>query len=217
MLSTLLDLLAPPACQACRAPVDAAEQLCGACRTSLPWLRDPCPRCALPLPCRRCPARRAAFSAAWAAVEHEGTARDLVLALKLRGMLGAADVMAGQIAARMPFREGVLVPVPGARASRRRRGLDPAAEIARALERRTGRAVAECLAREEAGRQLGRTRAERRFVRGFDVAGDAPEVAILVDDVHTTGATLDACAGALRSVGTRHVVAVSYARTLRRG
>jgi predicted amidophosphoribosyltransferase len=42
-----------------------------------------------------------------------------------------------------------------------------------------------------------------------------PDVAILVDDVHTTGATLDACARALRGAGAREVRAITYARTLR--
>ena len=46
------------------------------------------------------------------------------------------------------------------------------------------------------------------------VRGSPPPLAILVDDVHTTGATLDASARALTAAGTRVVAAISYARTL---
>jgi predicted amidophosphoribosyltransferase len=42
-----------------------------------------------------------------------------------------------------------------------------------------------------------------------------PDIAVLVDDVHTTGATLHACATALRAAGAREVRAITYARTLR--
>jgi predicted amidophosphoribosyltransferase len=220
VLRVLLDVLSPPACLACRAPVAGGDELCAGCRASLPWIREPCPRCGLPRvggPCSRCPARRAAFDAAWAPVAHAGPARDLVLALKLRGALGAADAMAAPIAARLAF-AGVLVPVPSTPSRRRARGLDPAAALAAAVARRTGRDVARCLVRDAGDRrQVGRSRAARRRDGGsFVVDGDAPEAVVLLDDVHTTGATLDACARALRGVGTRRITAVTYARTLMR-
>jgi predicted amidophosphoribosyltransferase len=222
VLSLLLDALAPPACLACCSPLETGG-LCGRCRASLPRLRDPCPRCALPREagrCQRCPAGRAAFSQSWAAVAHAGTGRDVVLALKLRGALGAADVMAAQIVAGAPawLRGGALVPVPAAAARRRRRGFDPAGELAAALGRRTGSPVVRCLARRSAdGRQVGRRRHERRSAReAIRVAAEAPDRVVLVDDVHTTGATLQACASALASAGSAQIRAVTYARTLRR-
>ncbi|MDP9384646.1 MAG: ComF family protein, partial [Actinomycetota bacterium] len=55
-------------------------------------------------------------------------------------------------------------------------------------------------------------RAEGRL--RIEARGIVPAHAVLVDDVHTTGATLDACARALRAAGTRHVTAMAYARTL---
>jgi predicted amidophosphoribosyltransferase len=148
-------------------------------------------------------------------------ARELVAALKFRAALPAADLMAAQMAANLPpsLRAGpaALVPVPGQPARRRRRGFDPAAEIAHALGRRLDRPVARCLERRDHGtRQVGAGRAARRAPGRIAVAvrGAAPPLALLVDDVHTTGATLDACARALARAGTTVVAAVSYTRTL---
>jgi predicted amidophosphoribosyltransferase len=214
---SLLDLVAPPVCLACGAP--RGDPLCASCRTELPWLRDACPRCALPRPCSPCPARRAAFSRALAAVEHDGPARELVLALKLRGSRAAADAMAAAIAARLPAlgERPVVVPVPPARARLRRRGFDPAEMIAGRVAERLGAELRRCLSRAGGdGRQVGLARGARRRGPSIRASGHAPVVAILVDDVHTTGATLDACAAALRTSGSRQVLAATYARTLRR-
>src|SRR3954449_8089916 len=110
-------VLAPPACVSCRRPpARAGDPLCPACRAALPWLRGPrCPRCALPWPCgARCPAGRMAFSAAWAPIAYDGPARALVRALKERGALPVAGLMAAHIVATAPpgWLEGaVVVPV----------------------------------------------------------------------------------------------------------
>lgn len=218
MLADLLSVLAPPSCLACRAPLGAPGVLCGVCRAELPWLRDPCPRCALPRPCGPCPARGGALTASWAPVAYDGPARELVFALKLAGALPAAAAMAAQIAARVPralVDDAVLVPVPPALARRRQRGFDPADRLVQELAERTGRPVARCLRRPGgARRQVGRGRRARAAGLRFEAAGVPPPIVLLVDDVHTTGATLDACARALRDAGARRVGAVTYARTL---
>lgn len=224
----LLDLIAPPVCLACRAP--RGDPLCASCRGAMPWLRDACPRCALPRPCAPCPARCAAFAGAVAVAEHDGVARELLLALKLRGSRAAADAMAAMLAARLsaagraglwpasPAVDGarVIVPVPPAPERRRARGFDPAALIAARLATRTGRPLDACLARSRGdARQVGRRRGERRDGPVIRLTRPPPAFALLVDDVHTTGATLDACARALRSSGTRQVWAASFGRTAR--
>lgn len=225
LLAELLSLLAPPACATCRASLNRGDEvLCSACRRSLPWLRGArCPRCGLPAPCRPCPARRAAFAAAWAPLAYDSTARAVVGALKFHGALPLADLMAAQIASGCPpilLAGATLVPVPLHPARRRRRGFDQAGRLARALGVRTGRPVAaRCLRRRGgATRQLGAGRRARLAAGRIEVRAVAPvpDVALLVDDVHTTGASLDACARALRGAGSRRVVAVTYARTLRR-
>lgn len=225
MLAELVALLAPPRCAACRGPAPrAAEPLCPACRRALPWLAQPlCPRCALPRHGRRpCPARTAAFDAAWAAVAYDGAARDALRALKFAGARPLATVMAAQIAAAappglLPAGGAVLVPVPAQPARRRARGYDQARLLARALAGRTELPLHDALVRRGAARQLGESASVRRAPGRLNIGtrGPAPRTAILVDDVHTTGATLDACARALRAAGARRVVALTYARTLR--
>ena len=223
MLAQLLALLAPPGCLACRAALaGAGERLCAECTRALPWLRRGCPRCALPSHRGRpCPAGQAAFPRAWAPVAYEGVARQLVAALKFHAALPAADVMAAHMAANLPasLRDpaAVLVPVPGLPARRRARGFDPARVLTVALARRTERPLTDCLRRTgPVRRQVGAGRSARRAPGRIDVRvrGSPPPLALLVDDVHTTGATLDACARALVAGGTTVLAAVSYARTL---
>jgi predicted amidophosphoribosyltransferase len=131
-----------------------------------------------------------------------------------------ADAMAAAIAAGAPrdmLAGATLVPVPAGRGRRRRRGFDHAELLARALARRTGLPLARVLRRRGApARQVGAGRRARLAPGRHRVLsrGPAPGVALLVDDVHTTGATLAACARALRAAGAGEVRALCYARTL---
>ena len=188
----------------------------------MPWLDEPCcEHCALPLPCgSSCPARRHAFGAAWAATEHAGPARALVVALKFRGAVGLADAMGAEMARRAPrslLAGAVLVPVPADPWRRRRRGLDHALLLATAVARQRSVPVALGLRRTgPAPRQAGQSRRVRTVKGRIDVEAviDPPPICVLVDDVYTTGATLDACARALIEAGATSVRAMTYARAL---
>jgi predicted amidophosphoribosyltransferase len=222
ILAELTALFVPPQCSTCGRPLTAAaDLLCGDCRRTLPWLRGRrCERCALPTPCAPCPARSAAFERSWAPVAHSGPARAAVQALKFRGALPLAELMAAQIAASAPpalFEADAVVPVPPARERARRRGFDPAALIACELAGRAGLPLAPCLRRVgPAPRQLGAAARDRRRAGRIGVRAVRPPPArvLLVDDVHTTGATLDACARELRMNGAAWVAAATYSRTL---
>jgi predicted amidophosphoribosyltransferase len=204
-LGQLLSLLAPPRCAACGSSCPAASLLCGACEGSLDAMPRPA---AVELPGLDC---------AWAAEPHDGVARELVAALKFRGLLPVAELMAERIAEGAPARvlSGTIVPVPAATARLLRRGFDPAEEIAVRLAALAELRCCRCVARSDGPRQVGRTRAARLAspprVRAMD---RAPAVALLVDDVQTTGATLSASARALRRAGARSVSALTFARTL---
>ncbi len=228
MLAEVVALVVPPRCAACGTPGGrAADVLCAACRRGLPWLTAPCcPRCALPLtPAarHRCPARDAAFDAAWSAVAYDGAARRAMHALKFSAARPLAQVMAAQIAANAPAAQlaartdTTLVAVPPHPLRHRARGFDPAALIAAALARRTGLPLRPALRRSaKRSHQLGASRATRRDPARlhFSARAAAPRHVVLVDDVHTTGATLHACASALRDAGSEHIVALTWARTL---
>lgn len=214
----VLTLLITPRCIGCRGPAARAELLCGDCRRALPWLEPPvCPACGLPAPCGPvCPAAAAAFAGAWAPLGYEGPVPALVRALKEDGALPVADLMAAAIVAGMPdlfLDQGPLVvPVPADPWRARRRGLDHAAAIARAVARRARLPHAAPLRRHHRRRQAGRNRAERlapgRDLSCLPVSGRI----LLVDDVHTTGATLDQAARTLLACGAHEVLCLTFGR-----
>ena len=199
-----LSLLAPALCWSCGAAAGGGRSLCRGCRGRLRWAASEVePILELP---------------AWAPVAYQGPARALVRGLKFRGARGLADELAAAMAAGAPdgLLQGALVPVPLSRARLRERGYDQARVLAGALAERTGLPVAAMLQREgRPGRQSARGRGARLAVAPGSVSarGPAPSRSVLVDDVITTGATLAACAQALRYAGAREVVAVAYART----
>ena len=203
MLATLLGLIAPPRCALCARSCESRRQLCPGCERGLARLT---PRWA----------RVPGVDAAWSAAPYDSVARELVVALKFAARLPLARRAGVLIAARAPsdLLQGTIVPVPAAPARRRWRGFDPAEEIAVALAAEAGLAVDPCLRRSQGKRQVGRRRSERLAdppqVR---LAAAAPKRAVIVDDVITTGATLAACARALRSGGCGRVVALTLARS----
>jgi ComF family protein len=149
-------------------------------------------------------------------------ARETVAALKSRGALSVSRLMAAELALRVPgdLLRGVLVPVPAHRRRRRRTGFNQARAIAVALGGRTGLPVDDILERTGSAQpQVGLERAARLVNARGSVrvrAGSVvPTRALLVDDVYTTGATLDACASSLKAAGAAAVVAVTFARAVR--
>jgi predicted amidophosphoribosyltransferase len=154
---------------------------------------------------------------AWSSAPHEGVARNLVAALKFRRLLPVADLMADRIQWLAPAHmlSGAIVPVPPAPSRLRRRGFDPAGELAAALAQRLDSPLESCLRRRGGRRQVGRRRAERLGQPPLiHATGTAPRSVLLVDDVLTTGATMTACAQALRAAGAARIVAVTFARRL---
>lgn len=197
--------LAPPLCAACGRPCRLESTLCNRCgrrlSTAEPLLGTGPP----------------GLDRAWSSAPHEDVARSLVAALKFRRLLPVAGLMAERIQWLAPAHmlSGTVVPVPTAPSRLRQRGFDPAAEIATALAERLDAPLDPCLFRRGSSRQVGRRRAERiGHPPQIGARAKVPLSVLLIDDVLTTGATMTACAQALRSSGAKRVVAVTFTRRL---
>ncbi len=196
---------APPLCAACGRSCRPEAVICSRCARRL--------AAAEPLLGKGPPG----LDRAWSSAAHDGVARDLITALKFRRLLPVAGLLAERIHWLAPAHmlSGAIVPVPPAPLRLRRRGFDPTGEIATALAARLEAPLETCLVRRGGGRQVGRRRAERiAHPPRIQIRSAAPRSVLLVDDVLTTGATLSACAQALRAAGAARVVAVTFARRL---
>ncbi len=138
---------------------------------------------------------------AWAA--HEGPARTLVRRLKYEAVLAVADLVAEDLASRIPSSAQCLVPVSRNIVRRVRYGIDPASHLAEALSRRTGLPVVRALRPGVWWRANAGSRRDSRVPPHFSLRSHVT-CPVLVDDVLTTGRTLDAAArvlgGALAAV-----------------
>ncbi len=198
-------LIAPPRCATCGSPCEGGSTLCGRCLTELAVAR----RVVEPGP--------PGVDLAVAVCEFDGVVRRIVHGLKYGRRLSLARVASVAMLGALPrhARPEAVVPVPPGPWRWRWRGFDPAEELAIAVSEGAGLPYLPCLRRSGGRPQVGRRRSERLSdPPRVWATGGAPDSALLIDDVFTTGATLSASAGALRDGGCGRVVALTLARAL---
>lgn len=215
--SVLLDMLLPRACLLCGARARGA--LCDGCAADLPRLSGPlCPVCATPLAapapaCGGCLKAPPAFDATLAPLRYAYPIDGLVRNLKYRSRLASADFFVqAMLAATQPERPAgtLIVPVPLSAGRLRERGFNQALEIARPLARALHLPLdaaslarpRETLPQSSLPWRARQGNVRHAFACGRDLSGQR---VIVVDDVMTSGATLDAVARTLKDHGAAHV------------
>jgi ComF family protein len=233
----VLDVLFPPLCIACRAAVGDPGSLCAKCWSAISFLDEPmCECCGLPFEidpgpgtlCGACQARPPAFDKARSVMRYDDASKASILALKHADRLELAPGLSRWLVrAGRPLLEAadMIVPVPLHRSRLWWRRYNQSAELARAVGRVTGKPLEPlALVRRRATPSQGAmasAKARRRNMLGAFAISSAGAAAVkgsnvlLVDDVMTTGATVEACARALKRAGASHVAVLTLARVVR--
>ncbi len=231
----LLDWLLPPLCLACRNPVGDHGALCPGCWRRVGYIEAPvCDRLGTPMPFDLGPgalspqaiANPPAFDRARAAFRFDDVGRALVHGLKYGDRLEIAPALAGWMARAgrdLLADADALIPVPLHWSRLLRRRFNQAAELTRHLSARTGIANEALVLRRRRRtlHQVGLTRAQRldNVAGAFHVPDEKKSWVsgrrlVLVDDVLTTGATLEACARVLRRAGAARIDVLTAARVV---
>jgi ComF family protein len=197
---------------------------CRACAAALPRLHRPhCPQCALPTPlgerCGHCMKRAPHFDRTVAAFAYAFPIDKLIQAFKYNERLLLADALADELAQRVEILPDCIVPMPLHPARLRERGFNQSAELARRIATQTDRPlllhacqrVRDTLPQSTLTWKARRGNMRRAFTCSAEVAGK--HVAV-VDDVMTSGASMNELAQALRRAGAREISVWVVARTL---
>ncbi|WP_218574606.1 ComF family protein [Reyranella sp. CPCC 100927] len=231
-----LDVLLPPQCMSCSAAVDAPGALCAACWSKIAFIAAPvCACCGLPFEvdagpetlCGACLAKRPRYRRARAAFRYDAESRRLVLMFKHADRLDPAPTFGRWLAlagAGLLADADVIAPIPLHRWRLLWRRYNQSAELARAVGRHSGKAVVPDLVvrHRRTPSQADLNARERRLnVAGaFSVnprhrAAVRDKTVLLIDDVLTTGATVEACARTLLRAGAAAVDVLTLARVVR--
>lgn len=214
------ELVAPSRCAGCDLP---GGLLCNDCDRTLPRI-DPktaCPSCGAPfggLVCTECWETRFAFAGAVALAELDGAVARAVVLHKDAGerRLGRTlgDRLAQAVVHRWPDPPGLVTWVPPTAAALARRGFDHGRSLAVPVAAALGSEAKPLLARASARdqRRLGREARGRNSAGSFSCLGEVTGGVLIVDDVLTTGATLDSAAEALHAAGAGAVRVAVVAR-----
>lgn len=235
MGSLLLDLLYPPRCPVCDGLRPIGEPACHPdCMRKIKPVTEPvCLRCGKPVSdeseeyCRDCAGKERSFERGVSAFLYEGDMRESMMRFKFHGREEyaawyAERLMAGHGATLRAYGADAVVPVPIHRRKMRTRGYNQAERIARELAAQLSLPLYPDLLRRNRftlpQKELDDRARIRNLVRAMEPGPRAellakekrtPERVLLVDDIYTTGSTLEACTRVLLSAGVQHVMVVT--------
>ena len=224
MLDAILNYIFPVKCVICGSVVPERRYTaaCCACWRALASITPPfCPQCGVPAPaiegpCGRCRTGENIFDFARSAVFFNETARELVHHLKYGGRVSLAQPI-GRILEKTisehGFSASVVIPVPLHRKRERERGFNQAQLIAKALSLPVDTNIVRRCKNTVTQTGLSRSERSRNLAGAFEVFGNVKgENVLVMDDVLTTGATMNEIAKVLKKAGAHRVEVVTFAR-----
>ena len=231
--SAILDAIYPPHCAQCQAETPSGVHLCTGCAGQAPKIEAPyCRQCSQPFEgeitgefvCHQCQGRQLHFDCAVARFRSRGVVREFMHRFKYNHQLylrypladWLMEAVEDERISGQPF--DAFVPVPLHPVRFRERQFNQAQELARLLAKRTGKPVLSALKRTRyttTQTKLDREERMENLRNAFRVRHPSTvnhRHLVLVDDVFTTGSTVDECARALRLAGAASVRVVTVAR-----
>ena len=228
----LVDTLYPPKCPSCKAKVSDDLVFCESCWEEIEFISSPCcSKCSVNLPvsylgmlCERCEVSKYSFDRNISAVRYKDSIKDMVHDLKFNDATSIAKIMAHNMVLalnRFVHKQfDIIIPVPMHAAKLKIRKYNQAALIARHVSEATDIPISYDILRKQDNimSQVAYSRIERftNMKRAFAVDEKkliAKSNILLIDDVMTTGATLNACARILKKHGANKVYCLTFART----
>ncbi len=228
-----LQLLYPPYCVVCRAAAESGHHLCAKCLASAPKVAEPfCESCSTPFEgkidgpavCHRCREKPRAFDLAVAPYRSHGVVRECIHRFKYDNHFHLRHPLARWQAEGLNDRRlqgtpwEALVPVPLHPMKERERGFNQSAVLAALLAQTSGLTVAPLLVRTrftQSQTRLGKVDRSENLRNAFELrhtTGVRDHHFLLIDDVLTTGTTVDACAQVLKRAGAASVGVITVAR-----
>jgi len=226
--SRLLRLIYPPRCVLCNRPGLDDMDLCELCHQKLPWNKTACISCALPLPvgisgpvkCGQCLQKLPLYESSFSLFRYEESVVKLIQGFKFSEKLCHGRLLSQLLVANLPVQESApqcLLPVPLHDKRMRQRGFNQSIELARPLAKKLGvPLVLDAVIRVRATEQQTGldAKARRKNIKGaFEVVRDLEwEHVAIVDDVVTTGSTVNELTRVLKKSGVKRVGVISLAR-----
>ncbi|HOH47242.1 MAG TPA: ComF family protein [Candidatus Cloacimonadota bacterium] len=227
-MKALLDLLYPPTCLVCRKRLEQAEdRLCPDCRSQISRPEgEHCRKCGSPVKgsyCEACADFHYSFKLCRSAYQYGDVVKQLVHALKYEELLGAGDILAEGMqeycSTHKSFEDyDAVIPVPLHRVRKRERGYNQSEHLARKLASRLGIPCSNAVTRPHytsSQTRLGRTERSKNLSGAFRVRNPKSirdKKIILVDDVFTTGSTVNEISKLLLDNGAKQVAVMTAAR-----
>lgn len=223
LLKTLRSLLLPYTCVLCKAKSQQDRDLCINCERELPYLKHHCDICAEPLSsirqkqCAHCLKQQPYFDETFALFEYRTPVDKLITQLKFNQRLLHARILGGLMAEKVQTQAELIIPVPLHKKRLRERGFNQALELAKPLAKilRLPLSYRHCqrARHTQAQSSLALTDKKRNLREAFSIHAPIPSKVMIVDDVMTSGNTVNELSRTLRQAGAEHIQICCVART----